>query len=650
MYGGKYCALYTNNNTIECCQSCFNKTFNYSTQTGLSVLSSEPHDVCFCTNNIPNCNYAHDILSITAYPGEEVNISLASVGWNNGVVPGIVQMQQSNDFSAKTLLYNTIAMSCTNISVTVLHSSYSLKIFGVPMPFAFRGLYLSLSKCPLGFHTSKHTVSCDCDELKKNISLPGTLTCDASTKTITRQGDVWIGNISECVVVHNTCPFDYCDSSQVTFTLADPSPQCALNRTETLCGKCKEGLSLVLGSNNCIECLAGFSYIAFILLYAAAGFGLVAFLMALNLTVSFGTINGLIFYASIIQISQSTGIFFPRAVPVLSQFIAWLNLDLGIEICFYPKMTAYQKVWLQFVFPLYIWFIIATIIILCRYSKWLSNKIGGNVVQVLATLILLSFTKIFRIFAPALSWVTLHCVNNNQTHTVWYVDGDLPYLSSKHGALIAAAVLFLLLAVPYTLALLFDPLIEKYLTRPRLFRKWWVKFKPFVDAYRGPYKDKCWFWTGLLLLIRMIFTLVSVHLSTYTTLVFITTSSSVLLSLMVFFGGIYQNNYLNILECSSLLNLALLSAIYLWHDTELPIAIISVSIALATFVGVVVFHAILRLQKIKYLKNLPIIMKLSRCTIKTEESERLLEDDVIVRRLVEPTTSEVCLRREPLIF
>ena len=143
--------------------------------------------------------------------------------------------------------------------------------------------------------------------------------------------------------------------------------------------------------------------------------------MVLNLTVSIGTINGLIFYASIVKISESTGIFFPNGpIPVLSQFIAWLNLDLGIETCFYPGMTAYHKVWLQFVFPLYIWFIIATIIVLCRYSTWLSNKIGGNVVQVLATLILLSFTKIFRTFAPALNWVTLPCRNESNVTAVWY--------------------------------------------------------------------------------------------------------------------------------------------------------------------------------------------------------------------------------------
>ena len=238
------------------------------------------------------------------------------------------------------------------------------------------------------------------------------------------------------------------------------------------------------------------------------------------------------------------------------------------------------------------------------------------------------------------------------------MDGDLKYLSIGHLLLIVAAVLFLLLAVPYTLALLFDPLIEKYLTRFRLFRKWWIKFKPFIDAYHGPYKDNCRFWTGLLLLVRMIFTLVSVLLDTYTTLVFITTSSSVLLSLMVFFGGIYQNNYLNVLECSSLLNLALLSAIYNpWYDTakdtrtEVSVTIISVSVAFVTFVGVIVYHVILRLQNVKCLKNCPGLKQLGCFKVKNEESERLLEDDdLVINQLAKPTRSEVWLRREPLIY
>ena len=131
--------------------------------------------------------------------------------------------------------------------------------------------------------------------------------------------------------MHTPCPLDYCNTAQVSFSLTDPDPQCALNRTGILCGGCQAGLSLALGSNNCIQC-SEFSYLALIIPFAAAGFGLVAILMVLNLTVSIGTINGLIFYASIVKTSESTGIFFPNGpIPVLSQFIAWLNLDLGIE-------------------------------------------------------------------------------------------------------------------------------------------------------------------------------------------------------------------------------------------------------------------------------------------------------------------------------
>ena len=399
-----------------------------------------------------------------------------------------------------------------------------------------------------------------------------------------------------------------------------------------MCGKCRDGLSLALGSNNCIPC-SELSYLALIIPFAAAGFGLVALLMVLNLTVSIGTINGLIFYASIVKMGEQREIFFPNgSIPVLSQFIAWLNLDLGFETCFYHGMTAYAKMWLQFVFPLYIWFIIATIIVLCPYSTWLSNKIGGNVVQVLATLILLSFTKIFHAIALIIKSVKLSCVNGYEDLFVWYMDGHIPYFSLEHNILMAAAVLFLLLAVPYTLSLLFDAVIEKYLTRIRFFRRQWIKFKPFVDAYHGPYKDNCRFWTGLLLLVRMSFTFFSLYLGKYmnASLIFITTSTGVLLSLMIYFDGVYQKKYLNILEWSFLINLILLSAIYSsLHEKAEPqqlqvVTIISVSVALVTCIGVIIYHIFLRVKNIKCIKNFT-AKKLGRNI--DGMSERLLEND-----------------------
>ena len=35
---------------------------------------------------------------------------------------------------------------------------------------------------------------------------------------------------------------------------------------------------------------------------------------------------------------------------MITVLLAWLNLDLGIETCFYNEMTAYTQTWLQFVF------------------------------------------------------------------------------------------------------------------------------------------------------------------------------------------------------------------------------------------------------------------------------------------------------------
>jgi len=63
---------------------------------------------------------------------------------------------------------------------------------------------------------------------------------------------------------------------------------------------------------------------------AIAGLALVFVLMLLNLTVSIGSINGLIFYANIVRANHA--VFFPPGdTSFFTVFIAWLNLDLGIE-------------------------------------------------------------------------------------------------------------------------------------------------------------------------------------------------------------------------------------------------------------------------------------------------------------------------------
>ena len=157
--------------------------------------------------------------------------------------------------------------------------------------------------------------------------------------------NIWIGLSNSTngtgFVIHDR-PFDYCVQKPVNISLSSSDSaekQCTYNRTGSLCGTCKE-LSLVFGSSRCQECSR--YYIFLFIPFALAGIALVAFILLLNMTVATGTIHGLIFYANILTANHS--VFLHFATPnFLTVFISWLNLDLGIETCFYDGMDSYGK-------------------------------------------------------------------------------------------------------------------------------------------------------------------------------------------------------------------------------------------------------------------------------------------------------------------
>jgi hypothetical protein len=64
---------------------------------------------------------------------------------------------------------------------------------------------------------------------------------------------------------------------------------------------------------------------------------LILIIAALNLTVTQGMINSLVFYANVIWVYQDIlfPIGFDKALIIHKTFIAWLNLDFGIETCFF---------------------------------------------------------------------------------------------------------------------------------------------------------------------------------------------------------------------------------------------------------------------------------------------------------------------------
>ena len=87
-----------------------------------------------------------------------------------------------------------------------------------------------------------------------------------------------------------------------------------------------------IGTSDCKQCTN--SHLILLIPFAVMGVALVFLLLVCKLTVATGTLSGLVLYANIIGVNRT--IFLPEEpTSVFSVFIAWLNLDFGIETCFY---------------------------------------------------------------------------------------------------------------------------------------------------------------------------------------------------------------------------------------------------------------------------------------------------------------------------
>ena len=570
-------------------------------ESAFSSISSNPTGVCFCTSSNAALNCSTKTMHVSAFPGALFGIYVVIVGQMNGVVPGVVvtspsstldQYQDHQSTGTKcTVIYYRVFSSETYVTLTLTPKQPEPVI----SPFTPPKLIVYLKDCPPGFQLSLHNRSkCDCIQLlaEKNVL------CDIGSETILCPPLVWIGsqllhNKSHKILYHPHCPLDYCKNQNVSLSLATPDQQCAFNRSGRLCGKCQHGLSLVLGSSNCKPCSN--LWLLTLAIFGVAGIALVVILIALNITVSAGTINGVVFYANILRANQA--IFSqPGSNKILGGFIAWLNLDLGIGMCFYNGMDAYMKVWFQFAFPLYIWLIVLLIVIISRYSSTLAKLTGKRIVSVLATLFLLSYAKLLRTVILILSSAQIES-SDGTVEKVWFYNGEVKYFHDGHIPLVTVAVLLLVLvSTPYTLILVFIQCLQAgTYRRPPL--SWVHRLKPLFDSYTAPYKAKHRYWTGLLLLARVaLFLCFSInHLGDPTmNLLFSTVMLLCMFMYLAQLGGVYNLWSINILEQSYLLNLCITSAIliYIGESSLYQAAVINSSVGLAfgTLILILIYH------------------------------------------------------------
>ena len=490
--------------------------------TNLSV-SSLPVRVCLCINKQYNdCTHQSNIQEVKK--GETFTHSVVAVDQIGQPVSATIQtfLHFTESGLAEGQLARKIPAKCTDLTFDVIspHSSESLAIYASDGPCKDADLssakieihFLPCS-CPIGLQVSgKNDTNCTCEchsDISRYVEQ-----CDSHTGSLVKQSQsrAWISYINDTdltgYLVYPNCPFDYCLSTSPPIYLNQPNgadAQCAFNRSSLLCGSCQPGLSLSLGSSRCLPCPSYWPALFIVITIAAilAGIALVTLLLVLNMTVAVGTLNGLILYTNVVYANKSILLPFQQ-INFLTVFISWLNLELGIDTCYFPGMDTYIKTWLQLAFPAYVILLVVSVIIISSYSTRFSNLIGKkNPVATLATLILLSYAKVLEICFKSLSVGILEYPDSS-SEMLWLPDATVKYLSGKHIPLFIAAVLILLIGLVYTV-LLFSWQWLLQLPRWRILR--WSrnpKIQTFIETYHTPYTPKHRYWTGLLLIVRII--------------------------------------------------------------------------------------------------------------------------------------------------
>ena len=642
-----------------------------STKITPDIITSEAVKVCFCFNGFHNCSHLDPEIRVVK-KGEPFVVSITAVDQVGQPVAGEIQssLMFTQSGLAEGQLFQEVTDKCNDLTFNVF-SSEKYETLTLHANGPCKGADLSMKSvlllflpctCPIGFQPVNFNSTCECE---CHHSISRYVICDDQTGSFVRQSvNVWISysNTSGYLVYPN-CPYGYCESPDIRtpITLSQPNgsnAQCTFSRVSTLCASCESGLSLSLGGPRCLRCPHYWPALVVVIILAAAlaGVALVAMLLFLNMTVAVGSLNGIIFYANVVAANRNV---FPYETEpgIASVFISFLNLDIGIDTCFFEGMTTYSKTWLQLLFPLYVIVLVVLLIVISSYSTKFSNYIGKrDPVATLATLILLSYAKLLGISFTILSPGTL-VYEDSSRQLVWLPDATITYFSGIHVPLFLVAIFILILGMLFTAVVFLWQWIVRLPNKPIFAWTRNQKLQLFIETYNIPYTPHHRYWTGMLLLARVIaFFIAGINVSNdrYLALTSITFILVCILCLKALTRGqVFKNWPLDLLETFFYFNILLL-AIFTWYlirpsnltDSSLAALNASVIMALIVLIFIILYHIY---------SYTPLFLKFRETTIgkKFDEAFKSLsaakqkqrkletsEDNILLDMVYRPTNTE----------
>ena len=563
-------------------------------------ISTEPCKINHCKTQ--------PTLASTFYPGETIRLNVTAqdvVGHHTfaTISIGIAkkskkgQKLEASDWQIPFSQYYQIIQeskknACSTVSLTIQANTedycsrkecFAIILFSSIFSYNTFQVLIVFKPCPLGFHN--HDGVCVCDPVLSSLS--GNIQCYIDNQTIyagLRYLSIWVGEYQcnrdeKTLAVTDNCPIGYCGTissynwiqslPEGKFALKstnDPTrykPLCLPYREGILCGQCKNGLSVVFGSRKCMECSSNW-WLLTIILYVVAGPLLIYLLYALRLTLTTGTLNGIIFYAQ----AANCGLFeyinhFESKQYTETRFadvlLSILNLNLGFPLCFYNGMTELWKAGLSLLFPLYLLTIVVVLIILSRFSLKLSNRIADSSVQVLVTVIHLSFSKLLLAIIDVFTLTVLYTKYGK--HQVWLWDGSVDYLSKEHMVLMSFTIFIVFIfIVPYLLLLV----VGRVLFKCRIGNK----LRPFYEAMHGPYKEnkRFWFTVRLFVLIFMYAIFASLRGQKESLILLLTTPILVIFTIIQAYIKPFKKKIINILDVIVMVDFTMIYVVG-WYGT-----------------------------------------------------------------------------------
>ena len=597
-------------------ENVYRKLLNFeANQTYKDHMRSHPYRPCFCeVSNSPMCrsDLSNHMSVNLSFPGRPFKIHVVPADRRWRPLRAVVESKledESGIFFENNHQIDVIditATSCFSLTYVLHKKKYynesvntTIKLSTLGTVGQFIEIDVSLEKCPFGFKLNESSGICDCVPLLARNDVQ----CNIKTGQFIKAETYWIGKTHfepDIVACATKCPDGYCQRS--TIVNQQLEKQCLGNRMGEICGQCTPKLqSMKFGTTDCGNCSNFWLFTIF--LYMLAGIILVITLFLFKLTISEGPFGAVIFYAQLLSINLGTLVYSSKIAKYVVIFISLLNLELGFPICFYNGMDQIGKQGLQFVFPVYLWLIVAVITILSRHSNKLANLVGSDCAKVFVTLIYLSYTKLLRtssaVFVPARIGT-----DTNHTYLVWFLDGSVLYFRGLHlllGLIALAFIMFIL--TPYKVFI--------FLGQWCLHNSWISRhFKPLIDATLAPFKDRWRFWFGMRLFIIDSFILVSIVVSPISSNSVISANLIIVVLLLVFQVNTkpYKSKLLHYLDLFFLINYVLFLIGHLFIHRILPsdidchactdaIAILFIGSAFVVFVMIVSYYITVRVRE-----------------------------------------------------